>query len=157
MRIGFTARHSFDARIEHLFDFTNDAANFTSFTGFGPVPGIREASYLTAGPPALGSRRRILKTDGSEHIEEIVAFERPVRHSSRITALTPPFSWLVTSGEDDWRFGEADGRTTVERRFSFELTTPAAAVVALPLLHIFMRAAVRRDLYNIAATISGSV
>ena len=149
MRIGFTARAAFDTTIDQLFDFTNDAANFTSFTGFGIVPGIKEAVYITPGLPALGSRRRIMKTDGTEHIEEIVAFDKPVRHSSRITGLTPPFSWLVRSGEDDWRFAPAERGTSVERRFSFELTTPLAWVIAYPLLQIFMRGAVGRDLREI--------
>ena len=156
MKIGFTARASFDTTPARLFDFTNDAANFTSFAGFGIVPGIKEAVYVTTGPPARGARRRILKTDGTLHIEEITAFETAVRHCSRITDLTPPFSWLVKFGEDDWRFSSAGGRTLVDRAFSFELTTPLAALIALPLLHVFMRVAVRRDLRNIAARLSGS-
>jgi hypothetical protein len=149
MRIGFTVRASFATTIERLFDFTKDAANFVSFTGFGIVPGIKEASYITPGPPALGARRRIVKTDGTEHIEEIIVFEQPARHSSRITGLKPPFSWLVTSGEDDWRFAAERGGTAVERDFSFELTTPLAWIAAFPLLQIFMREAVRRDLREI--------
>ena len=133
-----------------VFDFTNDAANFATFAGFGPIPGIRSAAYETPGEPAVGSRRRMIKTDGTEHIEEIIAMERPSRHVSRITALSPPFSWLVRSGEDDWKFIATETGTIVERTFSFELTTPVAAIVALPLLHLFMRPAVERDLRNIA-------
>lgn len=142
-------RHRFDVARDSLFDFTNDAANFTSFVGFGPVPGIRKASYETAGPPRLGSTRRILKTDGTEHIEEITVFERPSRHTSRITALSPPFSWLVRSGQDDWKFVADGSGTVVERTFTFTLTYPLAALVAFPLLHLFMRMAVRRDLRNL--------
>lgn len=150
MRLALRARHQFDVPPERLFDFTNDAANFVSFTGFGIVPGIRSARYETAEPPRLGSRRRILKTDGTEHLEEIIAFERPVLHVSRITALSPPLAWLVRSGEDAWRFrSEGATRTTLDRTFSFELTSPLVAIVALPLLHLFMRIAVRRDLQNI--------
>jgi hypothetical protein len=150
VRLTLRARHQFDFPPERLFDFTNDAANFVSFVGFGFVPGIRSARYETEEPPRLGSRRRILKTDGTEHLEEIIAFERPVLHGSRISALSPPLSWLVRSGEDTWRFrAEGASGTAVERTFSFELTSPLAAVVAFPLLHLFMRVAVRRDLRNV--------
>jgi len=150
MKVSFTVRHFFPVDRERLFDFTNNASNFVSFVGFGPVPGIRQASYETPGQPRLGSRRRILKTDGTEHLEEIVAFDPPLRHVSRVTGLSPPFSWLVLSGEDDWKFEESSGGTVVERTFAFELTSPLAAMAAFPLLHLFMRPAVRRDFRNIA-------
>ena len=153
MKVGFTTHHRFDASPDRLFDFTNDAANFTSFAGFGPIPGIRKATYETAGVPRLGSKRRILKNDGTEHIEEITAFERPARHTSRITGLSPPFSWLVRFGEDHWKFAADESGTVVERTFAFELTSPLAAFVAFPLLHFFMRMAVRRDLRNIGASL----
>lgn len=153
MKLHFTLRHPFSADPERLFDFTNDARNFVSFDGFGPIPGIAGASYETPGEPRLGSRRRILKTDGTEHFEEIVLFERPARHTSRITGVSPPFSWLVRWGEDDWRFHRAGLGTLVERTFRFELTSPLAALIAAPLLHVFMRGAARRDLRNIASRI----
>ena len=149
MRLAISTAREFDRPADVVFDFTNDAANFTTFAGFGPIPGIRTATYETAGEPAAGSRRRMIKTDGTEHIEEIVRLERPSRHVSKITALSPPFSWLVKSGEDDWRFIASDKGTIVERTFAFELTTPIAAVVAWPLLQLFMRPAVKRDLRNI--------
>ena len=158
MKVGFTVRHFFPVDRERLFAFTNDAENFVSFVGFRPVPGIRQATYETPGPPRLGSRRRILKTDGTEHVEEIVGFDAPSRHVSRITGLSPPFSWLVLSGEDDWKFEESAAGTVVERTFAFELTSIFAALLAFPLLHLCMRAAVRRDLRNIAETfVQGSI
>ena len=148
-----TLRHLFSANPERLFDFTTDARNFDSFDGFGPIPGIAGAAYETPGEPRLGSRRRIRKTDGTDHFEEIVLFERPGRHVSRITGIAPPFSWLVRWGEDDWRFHPAGTGTLIERTFRFELTSPLAALIAAPLLHVFMRGAVRRDLRNIETRI----
>lgn len=152
-KLGFTVRQFFPVGRERLFAFTNDAENFTSFVGFGPVPGIRRATYETPGEPRLGSRRRILKTDGTAHVEEIVGFDPPLRHVSLITGLSPPFSWLVRSGEDDWKFEESGGGTVVERTFAFELTSILAALAAFPLLYLCMRPAVRRDLRNIAKAI----
>lgn len=156
MRLEFTERHWFPVDRERLFDFTNDADNFVSFVGFGPIPGIRTATYETPGEPRVGSKRRIVETNGAEHLEEIVELQRPSRHNSRITGLAPPFSWLVRYAEDDWRFAPARSGTALERTFTFELTSPLAAVIGFPLLHLFMRPAVRRDLHNIEIAIASS-
>ena len=96
----------------------------------------------------------MLKTDATEHLEEIVAFDRPRLHSSRITQLSPPLGWLVREAEDTWRFVSDNGGTRVERTFSFELTSPIWSVLAAPLMHAFLRVAVRRDLENIGRTLS---
>ena len=73
MRVQFTITRLFQVAAPRLFDFTNDDVNFTTFTGYGPIPGITQARYQTPGPPRLGALRRVLKTDGTEHVEEIVA------------------------------------------------------------------------------------
>lgn len=138
--------------ITEVFDFTNLAENLTSFTGYGPIPGIREARYETDGPAGLGSRRRVLKTDGSAHIEEIIVFERPRRHVSRITGITPPLSWLVGEGEDDWVFSEASGFpgcTEISRTFRFELRSLLAYPVGVVLMGVFLGRAVHRDFANL--------
>lgn len=154
MHVKFTITRLFHVPAQRLFDFTNDAANFISFAGYGPIPGILHARYETPGPPRLGSIRRIQKTDGTEHVEEITVFERPSRHVSRITGFEAPFSWLVREGSDDWTFQGSGGLTVVERTFTFELTTVFVAPVAWVLMH-FMKEAVRRDLTNIMAKVGG--
>jgi hypothetical protein len=147
MQLKFTITRLFQVPARRVFDFTNDDNNFTCFTGYGPIPGITRARYETPGPPRLGAIRRIEKTDGTEHREEITVFEAPVRHTSRITGLTPPFSWLVREAADDWRFrAEGSALTVVERTFVFELTTPLVAPIAWLILHLFMKEAIRRDM-----------
>lgn len=157
MKLAITTSYQFSTTPEFLFDFTNDAANFSSFVGFGPIPGIRNARYETTGEAAVGSRRRVVKSDGTEHVEKIVELQRPVRHVSRITELSPPFSWLVRYGEDDWRFRPSHAGTLVQRTFTFELTTPLAAIAAYPLLRLFMRSAIHRDFQNIDRLVQRSL
>lgn len=157
MQLKLTIVRLFQMPAQRVFDFTSDDNNFTTFTGYGPIPGILKARYETAGPPRLGAIRRVEKTDGSEHREEITVFEPPVRHTSRITGLGAPFSWLVREGSDDWAFrAEGPALTVVERTFSFELTTPLIAPVAWLILHLFMKEAVRRDLNHILERLSRS-
>lgn len=151
MHVKFTITRLFQVPARRVFDFTNDAANFTSFTGYGPIPGITKARYVTPGPPRLGSIRRILKTDGTEHVEEITAFDPPLRHTSRITELAPPFSWLVREGIDDWQFRPEGSLTVVDRTVAFELSSPLAAPLAWLILHLFMKKAVKIDMDNIIA------
>jgi Polyketide cyclase / dehydrase and lipid transport len=153
--VKFTITRLFHAPAQRVFDFTNDDNNFTSFTGYGPIPGITRARYETPGPPRLGAIRRIEKTDGTEHREEITLFQPPTRHTSRITGLTPPFSWLVREASDDWIFrAEGKALTVVERTFSFELTTPLAAPVAWLILQLFMKKAIARDMNHINERLS---
>lgn len=151
MKIGITRTLDFRRSPEEVFDFTNAAENLTSFSGYGPIPGIREARYRGGMPPQLGAIREVIKTDGTVHVEEITRFERPVRHISRITGLSPPFSWLVRSGEDDWMFHREGGITRVTRTFSFELTSPLIYPVAVVVLHLFVNRAVEIDLRNTRA------
>lgn len=153
MRLSLTLSRSYPVAPETVFDFTNEASNFTSFVGFGIVPGIREASYETDGGPRLGSRRRVVKTDGTEHLEEIIAFERPWLHVSRIVGLAPPLGWIVQEAEDAWRFAGDNTETRVRRTFSFALRSPLWSAVAFPLMHVFLRVAISRDLRNIAAAL----
>lgn len=152
MQLKLTIVRLFHVPAHRVFDFTSDDNNFTTFTGYGPIPGIVKARYETAGPPRLGAIRRVEKTDGTEHREEITVFEPPGRHSSRITGLSFPFSWLVREGIDDWQFrAEGPALTVVERTFSFELTTPLVAPIAWLILHLLMKKAAHRDLENIRA------
>lgn len=52
-----------------------DVANWTTFRGYGPIPGIRHAEIECAAPAVVGSRIRVENTDGSTHVEEIVDWQ----------------------------------------------------------------------------------
>jgi hypothetical protein len=136
-----------EAPRQAVFDHTIRPENFGSFEGFGPIPGIRSATYVTHGPVGVGSRRRVLNTDGSEHSEEITHFEAPRRHNSRIFDIRPPFALIVRFLEDDWIFEDSGDRTRIQREFRID-ARPLALPIAVLLLPL-LRRAVRRDLDNI--------
>ena len=134
------------------FNHTNEAENLKSFVGYGPIPGIREARYLTPAPLAIGSRRSVLKTDGTTHIEEIIEFVPGRRHVTRIFGLSGFFGLIVRDLQDVWEFEPVSDHTTrVKRAFLVEPRTLAIPVALL--LVPLMRRAVQRDLRNTAATI----
>jgi hypothetical protein len=61
---GFTIRHVFNVSAEQLFAFINDAANFVSFTGFGPVPGVVQATCVEEARRDLRNVEKAINCDG---------------------------------------------------------------------------------------------
>ena len=59
-----------------------DLANWTDFTGYAVLPGIKAAVYEVRTPGVVGSRIRVTNTDGSSHVEEIVEWHPD--HSLRL-------------------------------------------------------------------------
>lgn len=147
MRIAVTEQIGIACDPDRAFHHSNEAANLTSFVGFGPIPGIREAHYLDSGPIGVGSKRSILKSDGTTHVEEITAFVPGRRHVSRIAGLTGIFRIIVRDLQDVWEFTSAGGNATlVTRSFIIDVRSSMipVALVLVPLL----RQAIRRDLRN---------
>lgn len=62
------------------------------FSGYGPLPGIVEASC--EGEIRLGSRIRVRNTDGSVHHEVVEVFEPGKRYCIRME-LAPPVSYVM--------------------------------------------------------------
>lgn len=119
------------------FQYVTTLANWSTFPGYGPMPGIVRAS--APGPLALGVRVRVENTDGSVHHERVTAFEPPRSYAVRME-LTPPASWLMRHIDEAVEF-DADGvGTRVTRRFH---TVPRSFVTA-PLVALITRFLLRR-------------
>ena len=67
-----------------------------------------------------------------------------------LPGFRPPFSWLVTRGEADWRIQKANGGTEVVWCYTFTLTTPLVYPLGALVIRFFMRQAMRRCLAAIA-------
>ncbi len=143
------------ASAERLFEFTNSVAGLTTFVGFGPIPGIREARYHNSTGAQLGARREITKTNGAVHEEEIIAFEPPARHVARIYVPSRALSWPIREAIDEFRFVEHGVETRVERVFEMTLVSSVAWPVAM-IARSLMRRAVRRDLANLKRRIEAT-
>ncbi|HXE71430.1 MAG TPA: SRPBCC family protein [Candidatus Nitrosotenuis sp.] len=126
----------------------------TSFEGYGPIPGILWARWRDEGGPRLGAVRDVGKTDGTVHVEEMVVFDLPTRHSARITGLKPPLSLLVREIYDDFVLRPDRDGTRLERTFSTCLTSRLVLPLALALKPL-LRRALRRDLRNIKGRMEG--
>jgi hypothetical protein len=122
-----------------------DAANWTSFRGYGPLPGVRSAELETRTVEVVGSRTRVTNTDGSAHVEEIVEWNPDRRVVLRMSGFSPPLSRIADRFEEVWQFGRDGDQTIVTRSFSLYPKSPFARI-PLFLISLLLRRAVARHL-----------
>jgi len=103
------------------FAFIVDLTKWPTFTGYGPLPGIVEAT-VEGGEVRLGSRIRVRNTDGSVHHEVVEAFEPGRRYVIRME-LAPPVSYVMAAIHETVELEPADGGTRMRRTF---VVTPRA-------------------------------
>jgi hypothetical protein len=75
-----------------------ELANWASFTGYGPLPGIQAAEFEARPPGVVGTRVRVTNTDGSGHIEEVVVWAPGRIVRLEMTDFSPPLSRLAIGG-----------------------------------------------------------
>jgi len=111
---------------EAVFDFACACDTYMKlFRSRGSIAGVAKAEMIDGAPLAAGARRRIELSDGAVLEEDVLAFDRPNRHTYRWSrGLRTPAKFLVRSGEGDWTFSEHEGRTRIDWTYAFELTTP---------------------------------
>src|SRR5262245_35546230 len=136
MQLGTRAEIEVARPVERIFDFAVACETFPRvLLPLGPLPGVSGAEMLDGAEPKPGARRRILLSDGSSVLEELLAFERPLRHCYRW--VEPPrgaLALLVRQGQGDWRFAPSARGTRIAWSYRFELTSALAAPLALPIV-----------------------
>ncbi len=143
MKLSVSQQFDLGCSVERAFDDTLDAAHWTEFAGWAFIPGIVGAKQRSAGPVILGTMHDVTNSDGSHHVEEVVAFDRPTTHTRRISSLTGAFALLVRRMDEVWSFRPSPRGCKAKRRFEFELTTPLALPIGLGLLLPFRQAMLR--------------
>ena len=92
-----------------------DLDRWLEFRGYGPLPGIRAAQFEKQTSEVVGTRIRVLNTDGSLHVEEVVVWEPETHLQLRLEDFSPPMSRLARHMVEDWRFSLVEGGTQVSR------------------------------------------
>jgi hypothetical protein len=130
---------------EHIARQILDLANWCDFTGYGILPGIKAAVFEARTPGIVGTRIKVVNTDGSSHVEEIIEWEPDRRLRLDTKEFSPPLSRLATGFEEAWEFERLGDGTRVER--SFKLYPKSfLARPALWLVSLFLRRAIVRHL-----------
>ena len=118
-------------------------ANWSDFKGFGVLPGIKMAEFEVKMPEIVGSKIKVIDTDGSSHVEEIVEWQTDCRLRIHMMNFSPPLSRLATDFEETWDFERIDTGTKVIRSFKLYaksvLTRPLLWVVSILLKKAIVR------------------
>lgn len=117
-----------------------DMARWSEFQGYGSLPGIAQATYETRTAQMAGSRIRVLNTDGSSHVEEILVWEPDSRIVMKLYDFTPPLSRLAAHFIETWTLQPHDGVTHVTRQFQLFPTNPLTRPFLWLISHPFRRA-----------------
>jgi hypothetical protein len=122
-----------------------DLANWTDFKGYAVLPGIQGAEFEVRTPGVVGSRIRVINTDGSSHAEEITEWQPDRRLRLHLKEFSPPLSRLATEFRETWEFQRIDNATRVIR--SFELHAKSAfARPFLWMISFLLKRAIARQL-----------
>ncbi len=129
-----------------------------SFTGYGPLPGIRSAEFEARTPDVIGTRIRVVNTDGSTHVEEVVDWEPERRLRLDLKEFSPPVSRLADRFEEVWEFTPTSGGTDVVRTMRLYARSRFSRPI-LWLISLLLRRALARHLRQMhaGATAAGDV
>jgi hypothetical protein len=92
-----------------------DLSNWTEFKGFGPIPGVKVAEFVVHSACVVGSRIRVINTDGSSHVEEIVDWHLDRRLQLHLKEFSAPLSHFATLITETWEFERVGHETKVIR------------------------------------------
>lgn len=122
-----------------------DLPKWTEFSGFGPLPGIKAATFETQTQAVVGTRIKVTNTDGSSHVEEIVAWDPERLVQLEFTDFSPPVSRLASKFEEVWQFERVGNSTRVVRLFRLYPKSTLARLV-LWLISFLLKQAITRHL-----------
>ncbi len=139
---------------ELLFENILELENWTSFEGYGPLPGIESARYESCTEEIVGRRIRVLNRDGSSHVEEILTWDCPYGLTMELKEFSRPLSYLATHFIESWTVRTGDSGTHIVRSFQLFpknlLTRPPVWLIGR-----FMRRAIARHTAELAGAVRG--
>jgi|CXWL01.1.fsa_nt_gi hypothetical protein len=121
------------------FAYIVDLANWPTFRGYGPLPGIVRAELPPGEAMAVGARVRVTNTDGSVH-HEVVEEHVPARRYRVRMELGEPARRLLARIDETVELEAIPDGTLIRRRFD---VTPRSAFTA-PLAWLIARLLLRR-------------
>ena len=113
--VSFTCTASLPNSPEAIATQILDLDRWLDFKGYGPIPRIKSAQFEVRTPGVKGTRIRVINSDGSSHVEEIVVWEPKSRLQLRFDQFSPPLSIMAEYFTETWQFEVAGERTKVRR------------------------------------------
>ncbi len=116
---------------------------------YGPLGAIKETpGQAGVWGSSLGKTRTIVLSDGATMTETLVSLDRPTSFGYRITDLTGPFKFLVSSLDGEWGFAPAGTGCRITWSWTLHEASAAARLV-FPLFARFWRGYARQALEEI--------
>lgn len=109
--------------------------NWVTFAGWGPLPGIKSASFERRTHDIVGTRFRVISTNGDTHAETITRWDPTRLLEIRMDEFPRPLSWIATCFVERWSTeGDlaTDQHHTVVRSFELHPTR----LTTRPILHL---------------------
>jgi hypothetical protein len=134
---------------EQICDGMFDVEKWSSFTGYGPLPGIRQVTMLSPENSRVGTEFHVENTDGSRHKETVLSFDPGRCIVMKMADFSPPLRHLATHFIERWDFAALHPEYRITR--TFELF-PKNALAAVPLWLIarLLKKAVARHTHQLA-------
>src|SRR5262249_17004131 len=124
--IRFSCRETLQLAPEVIAQKMLEVANWAEFQGYGFLPGIKTAEFGLRTPQIVGSRIRVINTDGSSHVEQIVEWQPDRRLVLHFQEFSPPVSRLASAFDEIWDFERRGNVTNVTRSFELHPKSTAA-------------------------------
>lgn len=105
--------HTSQAILEQILN----VQSWPNFRGYGPLPGIREATIIHQPTEIVGTKFLVTSDDGSTHSEEVIAWEPGKMLVMKMSEFSKPLSRLATHFDEIWTFDERPGTTLLIRTF----------------------------------------
>ena len=122
--------------------------SWSDFAGWGPIPGIREASIVEQTEARVGTTFAVTNSDGSTHRERVIEFVPNRRLVMRIDGFSAPLHRLAGYFVETWQFERRDGVTDLQRSFELHAKGPITKIF-LKLIGFGLKRAVRAHTLDI--------
>ncbi len=132
-----------------IFEGLLNLEKWNSFKGYGPLPGIREATFVLRNDEGAGSVIRVENTDGSVHQERILEWLPNERAVIELSGFAFPLSALASRFVETWSFAVEGEASLIRRDFELYPVNECARPV-LWMISLLLRRAVSRHLRVLA-------
>ncbi len=117
-----------------------DMARWSEFKGYSFLPGVARADFESKTPEVVGSRIRVQNTDGSGHVEEIIAWDTNNGVALKFQDFTSPLKHLASHFIEAWVFRPAATGTNISRSMAMYPKGPLGWLVLFPISRLMKRA-----------------
>ena len=92
-----------------------DTNQWSNFEGYFILPGINKAEFEKRTDEIIGSKIKVVNTDGSTHTEEIVEWDANKKVVIIFHEFSLPLKSFATHFIEEWKFAISDNGTEVKR------------------------------------------